>query len=264
MTLLFYKYEGTGNDFIIIDNREKIFAPQNRKLIANMCHRRLGIGADGLILIEGSDTADFKMMYFNADGNAGSMCGNGGRCAVAFARRMGIINAQAAMETYDGVHKAKILSYNSEDFNAEVSLQMNDVSRVEIDDDFSFMNTGSPHCVKFIHTISTVDVIQQGRKIRYSERFEKDGTNVNFAQFDGHRLIARTYERGVEDETLSCGTGVTAVAIAYALKCSRTGYCEMPVKTSGGELMVKFNSHSGQFTNVFLEGPATFVFEGKY
>ncbi|MEO8146099.1 MAG: diaminopimelate epimerase [Bacteroidia bacterium] len=262
MQINFYKYHGAGNDFIMIDNRDKNLETSNRKLIERLCHRRFGIGADGLITIEKTDKADFEMLYYNADGGLGSMCGNGGRCTVALAKRLEIFDSKTSFVAYDGIHDATILNYDDKNFNAEVSLQMNDVNDVEVNDDFIFLNTGSPHYIKFVHTLSNVDVIADGRKVRYNDRFKSEGTNVNFIQYEGGRLVVRTYERGVEDETLSCGTGVTAAAIAYAVHFNKTGNIEIPVKTLGGDLKVKLNNTGNHFKDIYLQGSATFVYKG--
>lgn len=261
MKQTFYKYQGAGNDFIIIDNRENIFDKDNHKLIEKLCHRRFGIGADGLILINKSDKASFEMLYYNADGGLGSMCGNGGRCAVAFAKRLKIVAIDTTLLAYDGIHKATVINFD-ENYNAEINLQMMDVKNVEVNADFIFLNTGSPHYVKFVADVNTINVVEEGRKIRYNERFKSEGTNVNFVQHDNDKLIVRTYERGVEDETLSCGTGVTASAIAYALQFNKNGTIEIPVKTLGGNLKVKFNNKNNYFKDVYLQGEATFVYLG--
>jgi len=263
MQIQFYKYHGTGNDFIMIDNRDKNFDTGNHKLIEKLCHRRFGIGADGLITLQESMVADFEMLYFNADGGTGSLCGNGGRCAVALAKRLRIFDFETTLLTYDGMHKATVLSYDDKNYNAAVSLQMNDVNDVEVNDDFIFLNTGSPHYVKFVSGLSNIDPVVDGRKVRYNERFKSEGTNVNFVQHENGRLVMRTYERGVEDETLSCGTGVTAAAIAHAVHFNKTGSIEIPVKTLGGDLKVKLNNKASHFTDIYLQGPAVFVYEGK-
>ena len=207
MKLEFFKYQGTGNDFIMIDNRQKIFSQEDTKLIGELCDRRFGIGADGLILIENHSGCDFKMIYFNSDGSQ-SLCGNGGRCAVAFAKYLGIIESKATFEAIDGLHYATI----DEDY---VKLQMHDVSSVKKISDDLFLDTGSPHHIKMTDSLKSLDVKTEGAKIRYSDRYGESGTNVNFVSKDSTDTFSiRTYERGVEDETLSCGTGVTAVATA--------------------------------------------------
>lgn len=264
MHYTFYKYHGAGNDFIILDNRDLIFNTANYIQIAALCDRHFGIGADGLIAIQKISDADFEMCYYNSDGNRGSMCGNGGRCAVAFAKRLGIIDTETKMLAYDGLHKAFVKSYDSSSYNALIKLQMQDVNDVEENDDFFFINTGSPHYVKFTDNLADTDVIKDGRKIRYNSRFAENGTNVNFVKDSGKGISVRTYERGVENETLSCGTGVTASAIAFAIRKNMQGSCEIPVETNGGLLSVSFINENKKFTEIYLEGPAIFVFEGSF
>lgn len=254
MQLQCYKYQGTGNDFILIDNREKTISLTTEE-IKWLCDRRFGIGADGLMLLELEPSIDFKMIYFNSDGNESSMCGNGGRCITAFAKYLGIINTDARFLAIDGVHDSKIN-------NDYVSLKMNDVRTVEIGEDYYYLNTGSPHYVKFVNNIDKVDVFTEGKKIRYNTRFAAEGTNVNFIEKKDNELIVRTYERGVENETLSCGTGVTASALAAALKGVNNDKNNCSIKTLGGNLNVKFDKVlENTFYNIWLEGPATFVFK---
>lgn len=258
MKITFYKYQGTGNDFVIIDNRENIFGDTNVQKLAFLCNRRFGIGGDGLMLLQDKQGYDFEMIYFNSDGRTSSMCGNGGRCIVAFAKKLGVIKDVAHFIAIDGEHHAKI------DENGWVSLEMNDVQQVEKSEDHCWLNTGSPHYVKFVNSIDKFDVFNEGRKVRYSERFAKEGTNVNFVQPLDGRLFVRTYERGVEDETYSCGTGVTAAALVASLKNRATGkdYCD--IQTLGGSLRVRFNRNSNDtFSGIWLEGPAEFVFKGE-
>lgn len=258
--ITFYKYQGAGNDFIMIDNRDENFKA-NTASIAKLCDRRFGIGADGLISIENSKDADFEMLYYNADGGLGSMCGNGGRCAVAFARSLSIINDETLFKAFDGLHEAHVLVFNATNKNAIVRLQMRDVTKAEINNDFIFMNTGSPHYIKFVEDIIHYDVVNKGREIRNNERFKSEGTNVNFVEITKDGITVRTYERGVEDETLSCGTGVTAAAIAFGV---RTNFHtnKVAIKTLGGDLNVSFLHRDGIFTDVHLQGPATFVYKG--
>ena len=254
MQLDCFKYQGTGNDFVLIDNREKTISLTTEQ-IKWLCDRRFGIGADGLMLLELEPGIDFKMVYFNSDGNESSMCGNGGRCITAFAKRLGIISTDAKFLAIDGIHEAKIT-------NDIVSLKMNDVRQVEVGEDFFYLNTGSPHYVKFVNDIENVNVFEEGKKIRYNNRFATEGTNVNFIEKKDNELFVRTYERGVEDETLSCGTGVTAAALIAAFKGQSTDRNSCLIKTLGGNLNVKFEKVlESTFYNIWLEGPATFVFK---
>ncbi len=254
MQLECYKYQGTGNDFVLIDNREKTISLTTEQ-IKWLCDRRFGIGADGLMLLELEPGVDFKMVYFNSDGNESSMCGNGGRCITAFAKRLGIVSTEAKFLAIDGIHEAKINGN-------EVSLKMNDVRQVEVGEDYFYLNTGSPHYVKFVNDIESVNVFEEGKKIRYNDRFAAEGTNVNFIEKNDNELFVRTYERGVEDETLSCGTGVTASALIAAFKGQSTDKHHCAVKTLGGNLNVKFDKVlESTFYNIWLEGPAEFVFK---
>ena len=257
MSLTFYKYQGTGNDFVMIDNRENTFNKYNTKLVAFLCDRKFGIGADGLILLENHEKYDFKMVYYNADGNESSMCGNGGRCLVAFAKQLGVITDKGAFEAIDGYHFATI------DDDGMVSLQMKDVSEVKLHNDYAFLDTGSPHHVQLVENLKQYDVKKEGAKLRYSDLYGTAGSNINFVdQIDSDKFAVRTYERGVEDETLSCGTGATAVAIAM-YKTGKTSSSAVKLNVEGGNLEVSFKEESGQFLDVFLKGPATFVFEGR-
>lgn len=260
MATTFYKYQGTGNDFILIDNRTLDFE-KSEAVIAHLCHRRFGIGADGLILLENDPNYDFKMVYYNADGREGSMCGNGGRCIVKFAYDLGIITAYTSFTAIDGLHEATV----SADV---VSLKMMDVSEIDELGADTFMNTGSPHFIREVNSVEDFDVFTQGRSIRTSPEWaEKGGVNVNFIAYQPeNQLFVRTYERGVEDETYSCGTGVTAAAIHAVL---RGGYqTPVGIKTRGGNLSVNFNhdvfTGRGRVTDIYLSGPALRVFSGKY
>ncbi len=255
MTIPFYKYQGTGNDFIMIDNRQSVFFKNNAKLVASLCDRRFGIGADGLILLENDDLSDFKMVYFNADGNEGSMCGNGGRCTVAFAKHLDIISDTATFTAVDGRHKATI-------DNNRVSLQMQEVSEIRVKLECLFLDTGSPHHVQMVKGLTNFEVFAEGKKLRYG-LYGKSGSNINFVeQLDDTTFAVRTYERGVEDETLSCGTGVTAVALAMH-KTGRTTANSITVKTQGGNLKVEFQQDGDSYTNIHLIGPAQQVFKGE-
>ena len=257
MKVKFYKYQGTGNDFVMIDNRQNIFPKNDTKLIEKLCDRRFGIGADGLILLENDNSTDFKMVYYNSDGNESSMCGNGGRCLVAFAEKMNVINNETTFIATDGLHHATISE------NGIVSLQMKDVDQVNIHTDYVFLNTGSPHHVTLVDDLEHFDVATNGAKIRYSDLYGKAGSNVNFVnQINENHFAVRTYERGVEDETLSCGTGVTAVAIAMNA-IGKTIANKIELDVQGGKLEVSFEKNNGIYSNVHLIGPATFVFEGE-
>jgi diaminopimelate epimerase len=255
MQLKFYKYQGTGNDFVIVDNFQGNVDLSNEQ-IAHICDRKFGIGADGLMLLEKSNKYDFEMKYYNADGNLGSMCGNGGRCIVKFAYDINLIDEHAMFLAVDGVHEARI------DKEGIVSLEMNDVDAIiKIDNSTCELNTGSPHYVSFVNDVSALDVFKSGREIRYNDAYSKDGINVNFVAIDGEHLKIRTYERGVENETLSCGTGVTAAAIA-AFNLGLIKSKLVTVKAMGGNLTVAFESNENKFTNVVLSGPANKAFEG--
>lgn len=252
----FYKYQGTGNDFVIIDNRQNSFDRTNTKLIAHLCDRRFGIGADGLILLENHDKVDFKMLYFNADGNESSLCGNGGRCITALAKFLGIINNKATFEAVDGFHKSIIE-------NNVIKLQMKDIDQINNYATHVFLDTGSPHYVTMSQKIEDLDVKQEGSKIRYSQDYKEEGINVNFVEKINDEVFAmRTYERGVEDETLSCGTGVTAVALAMNY-IGETEKNLITLQTKGGDLQVSFEKQGDSYVNVWLIGPATQVYKGE-
>lgn len=251
----FYKYQGTGNDFIMIDNRNLSFN-KSKNHIAQLCHRRFGIGGDGLILLENDNKTNFRMVYFNADGKESTMCGNGGRCIVAFAHFLNIFKEKCTFNAIDGIHEAQINS-------GIVKLKMIDVKTISQDDnDKSFiLNTGSPHLVQYIQGIETYDVYKKGYHIRYSETYKKEGINVNFVQpISNTEIFVRTYERGVEAETLSCGTGVTASALTFMDKQSIN---EVRIKTLGGNLKVYAEKCNEKFINIWLEGAATQVFYGE-
>jgi diaminopimelate epimerase len=255
MTIAFNKYQGTGNDFIIIDNRNGLFNPGNNELVKFLCDRRFGIGADGLILISSTSGYDFRMIYYNSDGNESSMCGNGGRCAAAFAIRNSIAGRTQKFMTFDGLHEAI-------EEAGIIRLKMNDVTGHKLIDNHYFINTGSPHYVVFAENVRNMDVRSRGKELRWSEKFAPAGTNVNFAEITGNGIFVRTFERGVEDETLSCGTGVTASAIASVL----TGNFKpgnINIETPGGKLSVEFRKDGDRISDIWLSGPATFVFEGS-
>ncbi|MDA3952813.1 MAG: diaminopimelate epimerase [Bacteroidales bacterium] len=256
MNLSFRKYQGAGNDFIIIDNRsDKIKLTEAQ--ICRLCDRRFGIGADGLMLLENHSDFDFKMFYFNSDGKESTMCGNGGRCLAAFAKSLNIVTKDANFIATDGPHKAIVNDINS------VSLQMKDVDDLRIVNTNYFIDTGSPHYVTFRDDISNIDVYKRGKEIRNSGVFAPKGTNVNFVEIQGEKLFVRTYERGVEDETLACGTGVTAAAISASFYTDndKNSY---DIITKGGNLKVSFKKQNDNtFTDIWLTGSATFVFKGE-
>ncbi|GAB1858463.1 diaminopimelate epimerase [Flavobacteriaceae bacterium MHTCC 0001] len=252
----FYKYQGTGNDFVMIDNRQQSFDKNNTKLVAQLCDRRFGIGADGLILLENHESYDFKMVYYNADGNESTMCGNGGRCLVAFAKQLGIITDKTIFEAIDGIHHASIE-------NEMVRLHMQDVPTVLHNNEYVFLNTGSPHHVQFENAIDDFDIKTKGANIRYGELYGAAGSNINFVKkIDPVTFRLRTYERGVEDETLSCGTGATATAIAMHY-IGETESKHITINVEGGKLEVSFDVNDGSYTNVWLKGLAKYVFEGN-
>ena len=263
MPIHFSKYQATGNDFVLVDNRtiKLKFTIEN---IRKICDRRFGVGADGLILLEESDSADFEMIYYNSDGSQ-SLCGNGCRSVVDFASSLGIIGSHTKFLAYDGLHEAAMLN------DETIKLRMNDVRNIQRNDNNFFIDTGSPHYVEFVSDITEINVVERGRKIRYDDTFKPGGTNVNFvALLDNNTISVRTYERGVEDETLSCGTGVTAAALAASFYGYRS---PVNVAVKGGNLSVAFQATSEaatapnadgahSFSDIYLIGPAKMVFEG--
>lgn len=253
----FSKYQGTGNDFILIDNRENIFDGNNQKLIESLCHRRFGIGADGLMLLEKSEKASFTMRYYNSDGRESTMCGNGGRCIAAFAVDLSVANACEcfSFDAVDGIHEAIVKE-------SVVSLRMTDVKGVKTLEDGLFLDTGSPHFIKFVDDPAKVNVFEEGKFWRNHDLFAPGGANVNFVgPLKDGKVVMRTFERGVEDETWSCGTGAVASAIATFVKHGEEKKYVMQVP--GGELAVSFDPAGGEaFENIWLKGPAKFVFEG--
>jgi len=258
MTIHFSKYQGTGNDFVIIDNRKLDFPKENTALVIALCDRKFGIGADGLILLETHPSADFRMVYYNADGNESSMCGNGGRCVVAFAKALQLISNTTSFEAIDGMHHATI------DTEGLVHLQMQDVATLKKEDDYTFLDTGSPHHVVLRDDVKTIDIKEEGAAIRYSDLYGQEGANVNFVTPKKTNTFAvRTYERGVEDETLSCGTGVTAVALAMYEKGLASAQ-DVRLLVEGGSLRVTFKKGESGYEEIYLIGPATFVFNGTF
>lgn len=254
MEITFYKYQGTGNDFVMIDDRMETFDSKDLTMVSHLCDRKFGIGADGLILIRNHVDFDFEMIYFNADGSQ-SMCGNGARCAVAFSAFLGIIKEKTHFLAIDGAHEAVI----SKD---HVELLMGDVKEIQSTNEDFFLNTGSPHHIRFVKDIKDYPVFEQGKSIRYDSQYLPGGTNVNFVESMGtDEIFVRTYERGVEDETLSCGTGVTAAALAFGKNKAKA---TIKINTLGGQLAVRFTSNpDGSFRDIWLIGPAEQVFAGK-
>jgi diaminopimelate epimerase len=257
MYLPFYKYQGAGNDFILTDNRQLTVDHRNPTLISRLCDRRFGIGADGMMFLQNHEGYDFEMVYYNADGQPSSMCGNGGRCIVAFAKFLKVIDLETDFLAVDGPHHARITEAGD-----WVSLQMINVNDVSLDGDAYVLNTGSPHYVQLVDGLADKDVYQDGYAIRNNATYRKNGINVNFVQPMDEGYFVRTFERGVENETYACGTGVTAVALAMAKHYHQTGEINTPVKVLGGRLNIRFKSDGNHFSDIFLEGPAVQVFKG--
>lgn len=255
MNIIFQKYQGAGNDFIMINNRDKsIYLDQAN--IVKLCHRNYGIGADGLIMIEKDESADFCMRYYNADGKLGSMCGNGARCAVAYSRALGFISSEGQFKAYDGIHFFRIIS------NHQISISMKNVNNVFQTKHGFEINTGSPHLILFKPKVLSINVKIEGAKIRNNPKYREEGINVNFVEHSRNSLLLRTFERGVEDETLACGSGATAAAIA-AFESGIINSNKMEVKALGGLLKVSFDKNGKSYQNIFLTGPAMFSFKGE-
>lgn len=253
----FTKYQGAGNDFIMIDNRSLNLARKDIERYKRWCDRRFGIGADGLILVQNTEGADFEMVYYNADGSEGSLCGNGGRCAISFANSLGLFDKETSFLAVDGLHKGQLLDAHT------ISLAMGDVTSIEsIDTDF-YVHTGSPHHVRLVEKLDQYPVLEEGQKIRWSANYQPGGTNVNFIEpISSHQLKIRTFERGVEAETLACGTGVTAAALVWAKLNAFTGNQCIQLIAVGGDLQVNFIADEGGFHDIVLTGPAKAVFSG--
>lgn len=254
----FHKYHGTGNDFIMIDDRSASFDIEDSALIAEMCHRRFGIGADGLILLRDQEGYDFEMIYFNSDGSQSSMCGNGGRCIIQFAYDLAVIGEHCKFLAIDGLHEGEVK------VNGQISLKMSDVDRIsKVDQSAWQLNTGSPHYVKMMVTLEGLDVHKIGSSIRYSPMYQEDGINVNFVTQSNKGLAVLTYERGVEDETYSCGTGVTASALV-AHHIDPQVAIPVKIEVKGGHLQVRFEYADGKYHNIWLEGPAVKAYDGSW
>ncbi|MBL6649156.1 MAG: diaminopimelate epimerase [Flavobacteriaceae bacterium] len=256
MKIKFQKFQGAGNDFIIINNKDLSFPSKNNKLIKKLCDRKFGIGCDGLILINPSKDSDFEMIYYNSDGKEGSMCGNGARCSVKFAKINNIIiSKETSFKACDGSHSARI-------DNNMIYLSMNPVKEIINYKEDLFLDTGSPHYVKIVNNLRDYKVFENGKKIRNSSFFNKNGVNVNFVeQISEDEFSVRTYERGVENETFSCGTGVTAVAISM-FHLGKTNSNNIKIFTKGGNLSVEFKHNDKGFFDIKLIGKAELVFSG--
>ena len=258
MDICFDKYQGAGNDFVIIDDREETFPCKEIDLIQKICDRHFGIGADGLILIENHSETDFEMIYYNADSSQ-TMCGNGARCAVLYAYKNKIIGEKTKFRAIDGIHEAWITS------SEKVKIQINEIKKILKHEESFIINTGSPHYVKIMNNISDLNVKKRGSEIRYSKDFIPEGINVNFLQKrNNSNFSIRTYERGVEDETLACGTGAVAAAIVMHNIGETSGNTNLEIETLGGTLSVNFDFQNSVYKNIFLEGPARYVFSGTY
>lgn len=258
MKISFDKYEGAGNDFIMLDNRSGQYSSLRPQQLRNLCDRNYGIGADGVILVSATPDADFEMHYYNSDGNPSSLCGNGGRCTVAFANRYEMIGDKTRFKAIDGLHEAKLLSPSL------VRLHMQDVSQLDMQNGAVVLDTGSPHYVQLVDTLSSLAIKKEGAKIRYSEAYRAAGINVNFLQKQENTSFAiRTYERGVENETLACGTGAVAGALAMHHLGETAGARQVEMHALGGSLKVEFDFHDGHYSQIYLEGAATFVFSGS-
>lgn len=259
MLVHFSKYHGTGNDFVMLDGRRQKIPVPDSKQIRQLCDRRFGIGADGLIILEESSRYDFRMRYFNADGLEGTMCGNGGRCITAFAEHLGLIRTEASFEGIDGSHEASILP------DGQIRLRLTDVSGIRTLEDGYLLDTGSPHFVMYVKKLEQIEVVSEGSRIRHQHRFAPGGINVNYVErgTDSHLISVRTYERGVENETWSCGTGVTAAAIATAYHTG-SDHNSYIVNTRGGNLKVDFRPDGEQqYKEIYLTGPASHVYDGS-
>lgn len=253
MLIRFWKYHGTGNDFVMVDDREAKFHPSTEQ-VAALCDRRFGIGADGLIIVRKEQSA-LRMVYFNSDGRQSTMCGNGGRCFVAFCHFLGVLSESGEFLAVDGPHAFMMK-------DGIVSLKMQDVPTLEMRGEDVVLDTGSPHYIQFVENVDTLDVHSQGNAIRYSAPFREAGINVNFVAQEGDGIRVRTYERGVEGETFSCGTGVTAAVLAFDNRFHPASE-KVAVHTLGGDLAVSFKRKGDGYSDIWLHGPAVRVFHGE-
>jgi diaminopimelate epimerase len=258
--IIFYKFHGAGNDFILIDDRNNSF-PVSSELIEQMCDRHFGVGADGLILLHDRNNWDFEMVYFNRDGNQSTMCGNGGRCIIALADFLSLCGPEVKFIAIDGEHHGVIKERSG--YVWQVRLKMSDVTDIKQEEEQILVDTGSPHLVRFTEGLEDYPLVDRGRQIRYSDRFRKEGINVDFVEERNNSLAVRTYERGVEDETLSCGTGATASCLAYAIRKNMSSG-KVDIIAPGGKLSVSFKKEENTFRDIWLEGPAQLVFSGTY
>ncbi len=258
MKIPFSKYHGTGNDFVIIDQTEHLYiSAEQTDLIKSICHRRYGIGADGLMLIQRHPKTDFEMVYFNSDGRPSTMCGNGGRCIASMAYRLGMIGEAGTFMAVDGIHEVEILDPQL------VSLKMSDVGTITRSNEDFTLDTGSPHLIRIVEDVNALDVYAEGKRVRNSETYQDEGINVNFVEQRGGTIAVRTYERGVEDETYSCGTGVVASAIVHAASLEDS-LDEVDIRTKGGKLSVHFTKSDQGYEDIWLTGPAVHVFDGLF
>lgn len=262
--LKFEKWHGTGNDFIMLREEDLPLSELHSTTIQLMCDRHFGIGADGLIIIRSSSGADFHMQYFNSDGRESTMCGNGGRCAVAYAHSINVFKGnETVFSAADGLHKAKI--FQNTGLTTMVELEMMSCKYPQkAFEDTLFIDTGSPHIVKKVTDFSDLNILEEGKRMRHHDSLGPGGSNINFYTETPDGIFVRTYERGVEDETLSCGTGVTAAAICHAVRSGLKGHQTIPVKTQGGSLIVRMNITEQNITEIYLEGPANKVFLGEF
>lgn len=261
MKIDFFKYEGTGNDFVIIDNRDLKFQKNNKELIQGICDRKNGVGSDGLILLENHLTFNFSMIYFNADGSESGFCGNGSRCITHLAKKLNIIEKNAVFSAIDGIHESRI-------FNGKISVKMNKVLKEDIykyDDNYNttFINTGSPHLIRLFHNIDTIDLVNEAKEIKLKYPDYTEGLNINFCEISDSIIKLRTYERGVEDETLSCGTGAVALAI-FLKESGLVNYDKIQIQMKGGKLYVDLTDEGDFYSNIWLSGDVNMVFKGVY
>ena len=258
MWLDFYKYEATGNDFIVIDNRKQLFDITNNYLVQRLCNRKFGIGSDGLLILQSHNLYDFEMIYLNLDGKIGSFCGNGARCMILFAHKLHLFKNKTLFWSIDGLHQGYLKNTKN-----EVTIKMKDIERINYHNNDFIIDSGSPHYIKFEPDIKSIDIVKEGRKIRNDNAFKGEGINVNFVTIIDNKLHIRTYERGVEDETLSCGTGAVASSVAYSIKNRYYNDNQVKLNTLGGSLEVEFEKIDNRYQNIYLKGNVREVFNGR-